>query len=108
MHKQLIWLTIAMVVSTATISTAGAADKKTFLGLLRPGQTLSLDEKAGRFELTILPGNVKLPMTVMEVHQDYVVLKDVSDAIELAIPTYSIKSIKTIRLPMIDAGPKER
>ena len=71
----------------------------TFLDHLRPGQAVSLTDKDGRYEIGAFPPGIQpLGQNVIEVGQDYVVLRDLMGITDTIIPIYSIKSIKVIRI----------
>ena len=99
-QRMLLWL---MIIVIAVASGLGAqqqpAPKTTFLDQLTPGQAVNLDEKEGRYEITVLPKLIRpLSHTVIEIGQDYVVLRDFVGMADTIIPVYAIKSIKIVRL----------
>jgi hypothetical protein len=64
---------------------------------LRKGQEIGLKDVGTSFEVTILadqPG--PLGFTILEVGQDFLVLRDIAGIQEVRIPIYAIKSITTI------------
>lgn len=76
------------------------AERVGVLGGLRPGLAITLTEAEGRFEIGILPG-VPGPLghEVTAVGEDYVAVKDIAGVAETVIPLFSIKCVKTLRLP---------
>jgi hypothetical protein len=67
---------------------------------LRKGQEIGLKDVGTSFEVTILadqPG--PLGFTILEVGQDFLVLRDISGVQEVRIPIYAIKAITTISMP---------
>lgn len=67
---------------------------------LRKGQEVVLKDVGPSFEITILadqPG--PLGFTILEVGQDFLVLRDIAGVQEVRIPVYAIKSIATISMP---------
>ena len=107
LKRKMICLMILLVTAALALwSICGAAappaEKKaaTFLDHIKPGQMVSLQEKDGRYELTILPPEFRpLIHTVIEVGQDYITLRDLANITDSVLPIYSIKSIKIIRVP---------
>jgi len=69
--------------------------RKSFLSVLKDGQSVVLKESAGRYEITLMEGGHK----VVEVGPDYVVVEDIAGVTETRIPIYSIKSINRIKGP---------
>jgi hypothetical protein len=64
------------------------------LSVLSKGQSVSLNDIAGRHEITILPNGPKmLGYEVIEVGRDYVVLEDIAHVKEIRIPIYSVKAV---------------
>ena len=72
--------------------------RKTFLSVLKEGQSVSVKEVAGRYEITVMK-DVKLGQKVIEVGSDYLVVEDVAGITETRIPVYSIKSIVRLKVP---------
>ena len=72
--------------------------RKGFLSILKEGQSVSVKEVAGRYEITVMK-DVKLGQKVIEVGSDYVVVKDAAGITEIRIPVYSIKSIVKLKVP---------
>lgn len=62
---------------------------------LKAGQTLNVKETGERYMLTVIEGESKLPQshTVLEVGQDFVVVKDFTGLNETRIPLTSIKAV---------------
>jgi hypothetical protein len=69
--------------------------RKSFLSVLKEGQSVVVKESAGRYEITLMEGGHK----VIEVGPDYVVVEDFAGVTETRIPVYSIKSIARINGP---------
>jgi hypothetical protein len=65
---------------------------------LKKGAKVNLKATANGYEIGVVPG-MNLGFTITEIGQDYVVLKDLAGVTETRIPVYSIRAIKTTRLP---------
>jgi hypothetical protein len=77
----------------------GMASKAVLLDRLKPGQAVTLDDKQGRYEIGILPENIRpLSHSVIEVGQDYVVLRDLVGVTDRFVPIYSIHCIRVLRV----------
>jgi hypothetical protein len=97
-------LLVASVVALRSISTAAPPSEQkrvAFLDRLKVGQAVALtDNKDGRYEIGVFPPELHpLGYTVIEVAQDFVVLRDLGNITDTVIPIYSIKSIKVMRFP---------
>lgn len=88
---------LAVSLSTATGHGQEQA-RKGFLSVLKEGQSVSVKELGGRFEITVLK-DVKLGHKVIEVGSDYVVVEDAAGVTETRIPVYSIKAVVRLKLP---------
>ena len=74
--------------------------KVAFLDRLKVGQAVALTDKDGRYEIGVLPPEMHpLDHTVVEIAEDYVVLRDIGKITDTVIPIYSIKSIRVLRVP---------
>ena len=72
--------------------------KKTFLSGIKEGQTISVREVGGRYEISVMK---RMPVghKVLEVGIDYILVEDPASVTETRIPVYSIKSIVTLKVP---------
>ena len=65
------------------------------LATLKVGQSLTLKDAGDRYTLTVIEGDLKLPQshTVVEVGQEFVIVKDFTGLNETRIPLTSIKAV---------------
>lgn len=97
---------ISMIVILLFVATLTASDQtakeveKSFLSALKEGQSVSLKEVSGRYQISIFDG---LPgaqsYKVIEIGGDHVVIQDISGVAETHIPVFSISSIVRMKLP---------
>lgn len=91
---------IAAVAAVLVISTAAsqpqAAAKKTVFSTLKVGQPVALKDKGHLFEITEMDGDTGTH-TVVEIGDDYIVLRDVAEVIESRIPIYAIKVVVHVK-----------
>jgi hypothetical protein len=88
------------MIALAASAGMAPAERVGALAGLRPGLAIALTEAADRFEISIqpdLPG--PLGHEVTAVGDDYVAVKDIAGVTETVIPLFSIKCVKTLRLP---------
>lgn len=84
----------------ATTADGQEKPRRTFLSALKEGQTVTLKETAGRFEIML--GDDKFGARghkVVDVGTDYVVIEDLAGITERHIPVYSIVSIVKVKRP---------
>ena len=88
----------AFLVIASSPATGQDRPRKGFLSVLKEGQSVSVKEVAGRYEITLIK-DVKLGQKVIEVGSDYIVVEDAAGITETRIPVYSIKSIVKLKVP---------
>lgn len=101
MNRHLIALYLSAFVVVASFMASSHGQEKTrkgFLSVLKEGQSVSVKEVAGRFEITLMK-DVKLGPKVIEVGADYLVLEDIAGVTETRIHVTSIKAIVRLKLP---------
>jgi hypothetical protein len=105
MNKTLFFLTIFLVASVIAFRSTGIAappaeqKRGAFFDRFKVGQAVALTDKDGRYEIGTFPPEMRpLGHTVVEVAEDYVVLRDIGNITDTVIPIYSIKSIKVLRV----------
>ena len=94
-------LAVSILAAMSIATAAPPADQKAsrFLDHLKVGQSVSLNEKDGRYEIGILPpGYQPMPQKIIEIGQDYVVFRDLVGITDTIVPIYSIKAIKVLRV----------
>ena len=105
-RKPLLGLTallVAVVTALHSLGTAAPpAEQKriALLDRLKVGQAVAVADKDGRYEIGVFPPELHpLGHTVIEIAQDYVVVRALGNIEDTLIPIYSIKSIKVMRFP---------
>ncbi len=103
MNRLLSMLFVATFLALASFTVSGQAPdkpRKGFLSAITEGQSVTLKESAGRFEIsTFDEGPAMLGHKVVEVGADYVLLEDVAGVTTIRVPIYSIKSFVKIKVP---------
>ncbi len=102
MNRIVIPLLLIVAASGAfTIMAQAPAEKhRSFLSALKEGQSVSLKEVAGRYELSTVEGVAAVQgYKVIEVASEYVVIQDVAGVTESRIPIFSIKAIVRLKVP---------
>ena len=101
MNRQLIALLLsAFLIAVSFTATGNGQEKarKGFLAVLKEGQSVSVKEVGGRYEITVIKG-VQAAHKIIEVGSDYLVVEDIAGVTETRIPIYSIKSIVRLKVP---------
>ncbi|WP_437191367.1 hypothetical protein [Planctomicrobium sp. SH527] len=72
---------------------------KGFLDVLQVGQSVSIKEDHGRYEIRLFDG-IQVGHKVKEIGMDYIVVEDIAVVTETRIPVYSMKSVIKLKVPM--------
>ena len=90
MNRLLLAVFLSAFVLAASFTTTGHGQEKTrkgFLSVLKEGQSVSVKDVGGRFEITLMK-DVKLGQKVIEVGSDYLVVEDAAGVTETRISVY--------------------
>jgi len=94
------WIGLGLLLLAVAVAAAPKAEDKP-VGVFAPlekGQTVTVKEAGGRYEVVVAPG-VELGHKIVEVGPDFIVVLDASGVTETRIPIYSIKAVTVTRLP---------
>ena len=91
-------LAAALLLTIPATSHGQEKPRKGFLAILKEGQTVTLKESAGKYEITLMK-NIPLGHKVIEVGVDYVVVEDAAGVTETRIHVTSIKAIIKLKIP---------
>jgi len=96
----LLTVLVALVAATVAAATANYYDnpktpngKSGLLAVLKPGQTIGLNQCGAAYELTISTTKIPSRYKVAKVAPDYVVLSSEPKLLEIRIPVTSIRAI---------------
>ena len=95
---------IAAVALVVFLAMAVAADrpvqsKSRFLHGLSKGQSVLLKDLGTNYEINVMPDDgAKLGQEVVEIGDDYVVIRDITGYRETRVPVHSIKSIVKMKM----------
>jgi hypothetical protein len=93
------WIGLVVVVVAVAV-TLGADETRKPKGVfsgLRVGQSVSLKDEGAAFTITFFEPEILQSHKVIEVGNDYVVLRDIAEVSETTVPLYSIKGIVKVR-----------
>jgi hypothetical protein len=99
MHKNRIFL--ALLLAVLVMFSVGASPQKPqpqgVLAPLKVGQPVALQDQGGSYEIRLTDVDVPMGHIVVDVGQDYVVLKDVAEVSETRIPIFAIKAVVLVK-----------
>lgn len=92
---------LILLLLAVTLGTAAAPRSLKSSGLFAPlevGQRIGLKERAGAYEISVVPG-VELGHKVIEVGQDYIMVQDnITGVTETRIPVYAVRAVTITRI----------
>jgi len=95
---RLLAVTAAVLLTIPATSHGQDKPRKGFLAALKEGQTVTLKENGGRYEITLMR-NIPVGHKIIEVGSDYVVIEDAAGVTETRIHVTSIKAIIKLKIP---------
>lgn len=87
----------AMLLATATRSADDAKGPKTVFSWLKVGQPVSLKEEGRAFTITFFEPELPQSHKIIEVGDNFIVVRDIVGINETTIPIYSLKSIVKVK-----------
>ena len=103
MKRPVLGLLLCAIAAVGAVNLSGQGPEKPsqgFLSALKEGQSVSMKEVAGHFEVsTFDDGLTPLGHKVIEIGSDYVTVADIAGVAETRIPVYSIKSFVSFKVP---------
>jgi hypothetical protein len=97
MHKPTITLSLLIAVLVMFSVAASPQKPQGVLAPLKVGQSVALQDRGGSWEIRLTDVEVPMGHTVVEVGQDFVVLKDIAEATESRIPIFAIKAVVLVK-----------
>ena len=95
------WIWIVVLVAVATALGADKAKKpKGVFSMLKVGQAVSLKDHESAYSLSFLDDEIPLSHTVIEVGEDYVVVRDIAGVKDVVVPAYSLKAVEKVRVKL--------
>ncbi|QDU80467.1 hypothetical protein Pla110_21970 [Polystyrenella longa] len=94
-------ITIFVLVGVAVVYGAQEAPKpKGIFSMLTAGQSVDLKNEGAAYTICTYDGDAPTSHTVLEVGEDYVILRDIAGVTETAVSVYSVKSIEKVKLTL--------
>jgi hypothetical protein len=91
---------IVGVVGVLVLSALGADETKRAKGVfsaLKVGQSVSLKDEGSAFTITFFEPDLPQSHKVIEIGDNFIVLRDVAEITETSVPIYSVKAVVKVR-----------
>ncbi len=93
------WMWIVVAVAIAALVGAKDAEKpKGVFSMPKVGQAVNLKDHGSAYSFGSIEPEVPLSHTVVEVGEDYVVIRDIVGVEETVVPVYSLKAIEMVKV----------
>ena len=66
--------------------------------MLKVGQAVNLKDHGSAYSIGFVEPEVPLGYTVIEIGEDYVVVRDIAGVKDVVVPVYSLKSVEKVRV----------
>ena len=94
--KNWIWIFVLVAVATA-VEAQDAKKRKGVFSMLKVGQAVSLKDEESAYSISFIEPEVLLGHTVVEVGDDFVVVRDIAGITETTVSVYSVKSVEKVK-----------
>ena len=88
---------VALIAAGAALSAQNAPKAKSILSTLKVGKSVSLKDEGAGYSISFLDEEVPQSHTVIEIGDDFVVMRDIAGVTETVVPVYSLKSIERVK-----------
>jgi hypothetical protein len=96
-----VWACLGVLVTVLALSAAPGADEtkkpKGVFSALKVGQSVSLKDEGSAFTLTVFEPDLPQSHKVIEVGDNFIVVRDIAGISDTTIPVFSLKSIVKVR-----------
>jgi hypothetical protein len=90
------WLVVVTFLVMALGADEGRKTKGIFSGL-KVGQSVSLKDEGSAFTITFFDPDLQQSHKVIEIGENFIVVRDIAEVSETTVPLYSIKAIVKVR-----------
>jgi hypothetical protein len=94
--KNWMWIVVLVVVATA-LDAQNAPKPKGVFAMLKVGQAVGLKDHGTAYLISFIEPEVPLGHTVIEVGEDYVVVRDIVRVKDAVVPVYSLKAVEKVK-----------
>ena len=71
--------------------------------MLKVGQAVSLKDEGSAYSISFIEPEVPLGHTVVEIGENYVVVRDIAGITDTTVPVYSLKAVQKVRVKIKSA-----
>ena len=93
-----IWLGVVLVAVAVALGAEDVKKSKGVFSTLKVGQNVTLKDEKAAFTISFFDEDLPLAHKVIEIGEDYVVIRDVVGIKETTIPVYALKAVEKIRV----------
>ncbi|MEO2036970.1 MAG: hypothetical protein ABGZ35_33265 [Planctomycetaceae bacterium] len=94
--KNWMWIVVLIAVATA-LGAQSAKNPKGVFSMIKLGQAVNLKDQGAAYSISFMEPEVPLGHTVVEIGEDYVVVRDIAGVKDVVVPVYSLKSVEKVR-----------
>lgn len=95
------WTCLGVLVLVLSISSAPGADEtrkpKGVFSALRVGQSVSLKDEGSVFTITFFEPEILQSHKIVEIGDNFIVVRDIAEVTETTIPVYALKAIVKVK-----------
>jgi len=93
------WMHVFVLIAVAmALGAQDAQEPKNAFSMLKVGQSVSLNDHGSAYSLSFFDDEIPLTHTLIDVGEDFVVVRDIAGVRETLVPVYAVKSIERVRL----------
>ena len=92
------WIRVVVLVAVAmALGADNARNPRGVFSMLKVGQAVSLKDEGSAYSISFLETEVPLGHTVIEIGDDYIVVRDIAGVKDVVVPVYAVKSVDKVR-----------
>ncbi len=99
MSRTRMWIGVTVVMGFVAMALGADETKraKSVFSALKVGQSVSLKEMGSAFSITVFEPELQQSHKVIEIGDNFIVLRDVAEVTETTVPIYAVKSIVKVK-----------
>lgn len=92
------WMLIVCLIAVGmALGAQNAPKQRSVFSIFKVGQSVNLKDHGSAYSISVFEDDVPLSHTVVEVGDDYVVVRDIAGVTDSMVPVYSVKAIEKVR-----------
>ena len=97
--KNWMWIVVLVAVATA-LGAQNAKKPKGVFSMLKVGQPVSLKDEGAAYRISFMEPEISLSHTVVEIGEDFVVVRDIAGVKETRVPVFAVKAVEKVRVKL--------